>query len=470
MKRPGLALMIVVALILGGFMQAVSPAQAGETVVVASVESARAAVEAWVAAFNEKQPDVMFDLRFGASDDEVMAQVADADIVIYNGFEEAPPIDFECGTISRPYVLLPDVGARYLASEDCGDYVAPKTGILIDWLGFMISPDGQQIAIDLGLLPAVVEVVDQAGETVQVPQPVRRIVSAYGVATYYVYTVGAGDRLVAANYVGVKGPAAQEAIRRVDPNFDNLYTAVSVMGQDEINLEEVAALQPDLILASARTQWLETAGELGIPLLRFEGETTDRLKNAVTLIGTVSGPDAAYRAAQFNAYYDDVFARIREQVSTVGGEAPRVYFSGTEPLRVPSGEMYQTVMIEAAGGVSVSKELTGYWNDVNLEQVVVWNPDVIFVPTYGGASVEAITESEEWAILGAVQAGRVYQLPQFISPWDTPVPDSILGIIWMAETLYPDQVDLGCEAEVSYFYNTFYNYPIGAEEAQNLCD
>jgi iron complex transport system substrate-binding protein len=100
----------------------------------------------------------------------------------------------------------------------------------------------------------------------------------------------------------------------------------------------------------------------------------------------------------------------------------------------------------------------------------LWNPDVIFVPTYGGATVEAIIDADEWAILDAVRNRRVYQLPMFISPWDTPLPDSILGIIWMAETLYPDQIDLNCESEVTTFYNTFYDYTISEEEAQQLCN
>jgi iron complex transport system substrate-binding protein len=338
-----------------------------------------------------------------------------------------------------------------------------------EFLRFVVSPGGQQIAIDLGLLPDVVEVTDQAGVTVAIPQPVRNIVSAYGVATYYVYATRAGDRLAAAAYVGVRGPAAQDAMRRVDPNFDAVFTAVSALSQSDINLEEVAALETGLILASARTQWLDAAAELGIPILRFEGETPERLKEAMILIGTVLGPDAAYRALQFNAYYDATLARIKTEVGTVD-KTLRVYFSGTEPLRTASGDMYQTAMIAAAGGESVSAGLPGFWNDVNLEQVVLWNPDVIFVPTYGGATVEAITDSGEWAILDAVRNGRVYQLPMFISPWDTPLPDSILGIIWMAETLYPDQIDLKCEAEVTTFYNTFYDYAISEEEAQNLCN
>ena len=443
-------------------------AQSGESIAVVSVEAARPLMEAGLAAFSELQPEVTFDVTFVPSDDDVMTQVSDADLVVYTDYEADLPIAFECGTISRPYVLLPDLGARYLASLDCGDYVAPETEILLALLRFLTGPDGQQIAIDLGLLPAAVEVVDQGGVIVSVPQPVRRIVSAYGVATYYVYTTGAGPRLVAAGYVGLGGPAAQETMRRVDPNFDTVFTAVSALNQSEINLEEVAVLQPDLLLTSARTQWLDTAAELGIPILRFEGETPERLKDAMTLLGAVLGPDAAYRAGMFNAYYDQTLTTILAQTGSVD-DPVQVYFSGTEPLRVASGDMYQTAMIETVGAVSVSQELTGFWNDVNLEQVVLWNPDVIFVPTYGGATVEAIIDSPEWAILDAVQAGRVYQLPRFISPWDTPVPDSILGITWMAETLYPDHVDLDCPAMAQYFYRTFYDYRMTGEEAQDVC-
>lgn len=401
--------------------------------------------------------------------DESGADIAAADVLFSSDFASEPPIDFECGVISMPYVVLPNLGARYLASEDCGDFVAPDTPVKKDFLTFAVSADGQQIAIDLGWLPDSITVTDQAGVSVTVPQPVRGVVSAYGVSTYYVYSVGAGDTLLAGSYIGVRGPAAQDAMRRIDPNFDTVFNAMSAVNQNEINIEELAELGPDLVLASARTQWVDTVSELGIPILRFEGESPELLKESMLLIGNVLGPNAAYRAQLFNAYYDAQLAVIEAQVAEVD-ETPRVYFSGTEPLRTASGDMYQTAMIELAGGVSVSAELTGFWNDVNLEQVLVWEPDVIFVPTYGGATVEAFTESEEWGIIPAVEAGRVYQLPSFISPWDTPLPDSILGIMWMAETLYPEQIDLDCPAQTEYFYNTFYDYAISADEIQRLCE
>ncbi len=458
---------IALGLALSGLVVSGAPAQARQdgAVVVLAVESAEDPVTAWAAAYGDAN-DVTFDLQFVGSQDDVLTGAGEADFLFYPDLEALPDA-MECGAVSHVYVPLPELGARYVARSACeGEYADPA--VLKDFARFIVSPDGQQIAIDLDLLPDVVTVEDQGGVTVEVPQPVRRIVSAYGVSTYYTYTLAAGDRLVAASYVGVRGPAAQDAMRRVDPNFDTVFNALSALSQTEINLEELAEIQPDLLLASARTQWLDGAAELGVPIIRFEGETPERLKESMTLMGAVLGPNAAHQAEMFNAYYDRVLAEILAQTQDIE-DLPRVYFSGTEALRVASGEMYQTSMVEAAGGVSVSGELTGFWNDVNLEQVVLWEPDVIFVPTYGGANVEAFTESEEWAIVPAVEAGNVYQLPSFISPWDTPLPDSILGIMWMAERLHPEQVELACATEAVYFYNTFYNYPMTEEEAQGLC-
>lgn len=459
-----MAMMIMVS---RGWLPVPATAQSPE-ITILTVDSARAIVEEWAAAYAAQEPAFSYTVEGFSEADDLSARVGKADVVFVEETQAELPIAFVCGTISRAYMPLPGLIARYLASQDCDDYVAPDTPLKAGFLRFVVSADGQQIAIEQGLLPDVVEVIDQGGVTVRIPQPVRRMVTAYGVATYYAYVAGAMDRIVAASYVGVRGPAAQDAMRRVDPGFDQRFTAMSVMGQQEINIEELAALRPDVVFVSTRTQWIAAVEELGIPVIRFEGETPERLKEAMALTGAILGPDTAYRAAAFNAYYDERVSHIRQQTAAFSA-LPRAYFSGTEPLRVVSGDMYQTAMIELAGGQSVSQDLTGYWNDVNLEQVVLWDPDVIFVPTYGGATVEAITGSEEWQIVRAVQEGRVYQLPQFISPWDTPLPDSILGIIWMAGVLHPSALDLDCAAEVLTFYHQFYEYAMPLEEAQALC-
>lgn len=443
---------VLIAIPMAGVMPAAAQ-DAGLNVL--APESARAAVEAWAGAF----ADAELALTFVESGAAVIARLNEADIVFYD--DPATEIAADCA-LSRVYVPLPDLAARAVA---CDGDLSPDA---LAFLTFAVEPDGQQIAIDLGLLPAAVEIVDQGGETVTIPQPVRRIAAAYGVGTFYVYAVGAADRLVAAAYLAVRDETSQAIMTRIDPDFPTITGAVSVIGQSETNIEEMAALQPDLIMAAARTGWLDTALELGVPIMRFEGESPEALKAAMTMLGAALGPNAAYRAEQYNAYYDRVLADILAQTEAIEDRVS-VYMSGTEALRVASGDMYQSMMIEAAGGVSVTADLTGYWNDVNLEQVAVWDPEVIFFVPYGGANAEAFTDSEEWAIIGAVQQGRVYRVPKLAGPWDAPIPDSILGIIWMAQTLYPDQVSLDCATETETFYNLFYDYAIPEDEIAMVC-
>lgn len=353
-------------------------------------------------------------------------------------------------------------------------YFLPDTALVLQeahesaqsLMAFAISPDGQQVLIDAGLLPDVVTITDQAGFTVELPQPIRTTVSPYSIATYMVYTAGAGDRLIAAGYLGARDPLGAAAMERIDPRFPQL--AASDMNQNNTNVEEIAELAPDVILSSARADWHEPVEELGIPIVRFEGETPDAIKEGVLMTGQLFGPDAAHRAQAWVEYYDRVLDEILSHTAELN-QRPRVLFTGTQALRVASGEMYQAAIIEAAGGESVSEELSGFWNDVNLEQIIVWNPDVIFVPPYGGASVEAITENAEWQLLDAVQNGQVYLIPKLVAPWDTPVPDSVLGIIWMAGVLYPGSLTLDCADETYYFYDTFYDYAISDDEVATLC-
>lgn len=340
---------------------------------------------------------------------------------------------------------------------------------IVSFVAFAISPEGQQVLIDTGALPSVVVLTDQAGNSMEIQQPVNRVISAYGPATAVMYSVNAGDRLVAASFLGARDPQGAAAMERIDSRFSTLV-GDDYFSQSEFNIEHAATLNPDLIIGGARSAWADTVKQVGIDVFLMEAETPEQLKQAVLLIGQIFGPHAYAQAQAWVTYYDMVVDLIQEQSQDIPQEGRvQVLFTGTEPLRVASGEMYQTDIIESAGGISVSAELGGYWNDINIEQVAAWNPNMLIVPPYGGATIEAITESAEWQILDAVQAGQVYRMPKLVVPWDTPAPDSVLGIVWMAERINPDLVSLDCGVEAVYFYNTFYNYAISGEEIATIC-
>ncbi|OPY00115.1 MAG: hypothetical protein A4E58_00155 [Syntrophorhabdus sp. PtaB.Bin006] len=53
--------------------------------------------------------------------------------------------------------------------------------------------------------------------------------------------------------------------------------------------------------------------------------------------------------------------------------------------------------------------------------------------------------------------------------WDRPSPEAILGIIWLAKTLYPeDMADIDLRKEAMLFYKTFYGYALTDREYETF--
>ena len=330
---------------------------------------------------------------------------------------------------------------------------------------FATSPAGQRALIAAGLLPDRVTVVDQGGRELTIAQPVERLASPYSLATYLAYGVGAGDRVVAAGFLGARDPEGIAAMTRIDPRFPDL---VAFASQETTNVEAIAALAPDVVFASARSEWIASVEAIGVPVVVFDGESREQLIGAMRLAGALFGPDAAARAEAWVAYFEEIVDQVVAFTSVLD-ELPRVLFTGTERTRVASGEMYQSFLVTAAGGVSVTAELGGFWNDVGVEQVIGWSPEVVLVPPYGRASVAAVVEDPTWRTVPAVREGAVYRVPKLVAPWDTPVPDSALALVWLTEVLHPGLVGLSCVDETAFFYRRFYQYDISPEEAAGLC-
>jgi len=311
-----------------------------------------------------------------------------------------------------------------------------------------------------------VELVDQTGAVLRVEQPVERLVSVYGAGTFYVYTLGAADRLVMAWYIGVKGiESAWDAMFRLEPRLRDL------LAFGDPNVEEIVAREAQLVMVdgSRHSAFADQMADLGVPVIRYLVESPEELKEALLLTGRALGSDALARAERFVADYDRVMGAVASALEQVPrDDRVRVLFLGTAPLLVASGEMYQTHLIEAAGGVSVSRELLGYWREVNLEQVLVWDPDVILIPPYGALWPEEILANADWAPLRAVQAGRVHRMPRVIAPMDAPVPESLLAVAWMAQVFYPNLPDLNLAAEVDRFYTSYYGYDLTEAERAAL--
>jgi iron complex transport system substrate-binding protein len=284
--------------------------------------------------------------------------------------------------------------------------------------------------------------------------------------TYYVYALGAGDRLVAAWYVGLKSAVqAPASFSVLEPRLRELLCS------GDPNVEDLVARGADLVLAdAAKTAAVALPlADLGVPTLVLSAETAQGVVDLTLLLGSVLGEPAAARAAALVADFYRVFGMASVAASEApSGSRPRVLFLGADPLRVASGAMYQTGLIEAAGGVSVSADLAGSWNTVSLEQVLVWNPDVIVIPSYGDYTPADLLSSPDWRSVRAVHSGRVAKMPRVFGTMDTPLPESLLGVVWLSTLLYPERATFDVPAEARAFYSAYYGYSLAPEEADGF--
>ncbi len=314
---------------------------------------------------------------------------------------------------------------------------------------------------------AVAAVVDQTGAVVDLPAPPARVLSAYGPATYYVYALGEGDRIVAARYVALTGPEGEVGAlhRQLDPQFGD-----KIMRTDP-TIEEVVAQRPDLVITNPQRNpgMAEVLGDLRIPAAQYVPETVDDVVHAVRLTGALLGPPVDARAEALAADLEGYLTDLGRAVGGLApGERPRVLFVGTAPLRVASGAMLQSELIARAGGLSVTARLAGGWRDISLEQLVAWDPEVIVIAPYGGVQPADLLEDPQWAWIGAVQSDRVYKMPRVAAPWDAPVPDAVLGALWLAQVLHPHLAPHNAAAEALILYEEYYGITLARDVLERL--
>ena len=302
--------------------------------------------------------------------------------------------------------------------------------------------------------PTSVFVIDQAGRQVVIEGPVERIISGFYISSSAVIALGLEDRMV-----GIEARADVRPIYALAA--PQLIDLPSVGTAREFNLEGAIALEPDLaILPIRQLDNAEIMAELGIPVILVEPETPEKLMEMIALIAGAAG--VPERAQELIDFYTQSLAEVSRMTAGIT-ERPVVYMAGVGSyLRTAPRDMYQSSMIELAGGISAGADIEGRgWMDISYEQLLVMNPDVIIIPSDAGYDREDIMNNPQLAQLAAVQSGRVYQMPGAFEAWDSPVPSFTLGIRWLLSVLHEDVYSLDEMREYAAdFYARFFGIEI----------
>jgi iron complex transport system substrate-binding protein len=303
--------------------------------------------------------------------------------------------------------------------------------------------------------PATITIVDTLDRRVQVPAEVRRVVSLNSDLTEVIVALGGTDKLVSGGY-----RVSQPGQAWISERLPRLATLPSPSSPAGVNLEQLAALRPDLIVSTlfgeiASNEVLDTVGKLGIPIVIIGFERLETYLNDLDLLARTLGlEDRGGRLREFLSTQLDEVTERTEGVSA--SQRVRVYHGLTDVYHSLGKGIFEHDQIAAAGGLNVAAQLQGFGAQVSPEQLQRWNPDVI-VLLWEGRTKDVLSDRKVSG-LQAVKAGRVYRHPE--QGWGFATPRSIFAIPWLADKLYPARfADVDLEAKADAFYTTVYGFP-----------
>jgi iron complex transport system substrate-binding protein len=306
-------------------------------------------------------------------------------------------------------------------------------------------------------------VTDGAGRAVPVPGRVERVFPAGPPAAIMLYTL-APELLLG-------WPRANQPEERAFllPDIGSRAEVGRITGRgNTANLETVLALKPDLILdiGSVNATYFSLADRVqeqtGIPYALLDGRF-DGIASAYRIIGDLVGRRAE---AETLAHYSE------QTIQTISGriahiprtQRPRVYYArGPRGLETGLGGSINVETIELLAQ-NVAGVTRGGLANVSIEQVLLWNPDVIVTIDQDFAA--NVFADRAWAPIAAVATRRVHMSPKLPFGWVDfpPSANRLIGLWWLAKILYPELFPEDLRALTRDFYRRFYH--VAPYEAQ----
>ena len=178
-----------------------------------------------------------------------------------------------------------------------------------------------------------ITVVDVLDREVTLPVDVEKVVITFNFEEYFAVTGAAGvDKLVGYSHAYWEG-RREDAWTTYTTAYPQLLDIADVGYNDNINVEAIIALKPDVVLMSAPVNYtfMETQFDkfdaAGIPVVffNFHAQTLEMHRASMELIGKVMGDEA--RGSEIADYYEEQMNLVYDRVASMQEDAgkPSVY-------------------------------------------------------------------------------------------------------------------------------------------------
>jgi iron complex transport system substrate-binding protein len=201
-------------------------------------------------------------------------------------------------------------------------------------------------------------------------------------------------------------------------DFPPALKKVASIGQyQKLNLEKIASLKPDLVIATEdgnSKDQIDHLREIGLPVLVLSGSTFLEIENSMKKVSEALGPKSMVESQALIDHFKKSVAAFRERGSTRATKKRVVIELDDNPLIVVGGRSFLNEAISLIGAENIyGDSKTGYPRP-SKEDVIAKNPDMILLPTFGASfglgNPEFIAKLEAWAQYPSMKAVKSHQV------------------------------------------------------------
>ena len=300
---------------------------------------------------------------------------------------------------------------------------------------------------------------DSSGREVEVPANITRVAASGSFAQIVLFSL-APDMPV-----GVSNERSDSAKPYIAEKYRNLPVLGQFYGTGDLNFEEIAAQDPQVIIdvGEAKSSIVEDMDgimeQIGIPTVHIEA-SLDTMANAYRELGKLLNLEN--EAEKLALYCETALSRTNEiaGLAAQSGKTDLLYCLGADGLNViASGSFHAEIIDLMSNNLAVVDDPSskGTGNPVDMEQLLNWDPDVIiFAP---GSIYETVKGDSTWQSLSAIASNMYFEVPDNPYNWMgfPPSVNRYMGMVWLSQLLYPELANYDMLEETKIFFNLFYH-------------
>lgn len=311
-------------------------------------------------------------------------------------------------------------------------------------------------------------ITDQKGRTISFDAPVERIATTVIPAPSMI--IAADQRI--SKIVAVNRASQMQAknglLAEMFPEIMDLPIAAA--GNDFVpNIETIAAQNPDVVI-----QWAHMGDEIitpieqaGLELLLIIYGTQEDLEYWVEMFTELVGKPERGEKILADMHRDR--AAVEEAVGTAHRRPRAVNLFNYDEMQVSGTESYMDFWLTLCGADNVgTKAGPGSSVKVSREELLAWDPEVVFIGNFSPATPEDMYDDPFFAEMPAVKNKRVYKIPNGGFAWDPPSNESNLMWQWAAQLLHPETADFDLRRAMKDSYSFLYDHKLTDEQIDRV--